>query len=80
MACSSPLRAYFENLGDIGDHTFPASYFEGLIAFLPRLSEKTSTGKNGFVGCVSWAGCLTSGIMIVSLSWDRRGDWVIGGN
>lgn len=40
-------------IGDTGDHTFPASFFEGLIVFLPHLSEKQSTGKNGLVGWVN---------------------------
>lgn len=40
-------------IGDIGDHTFPASSFEGLIVFLPRLSEKQSTGKNRLAGWVN---------------------------
>lgn len=40
-----------ENLRDISGWTFPANSSEGQIVFLPRLSEKRSTGKKGLVGC-----------------------------
>lgn len=53
MACASPLREA-QLLGEsLGYRPWDLSSqpSEGLIAFLPRLSEKRSTRKNGLVGC-----------------------------
>lgn len=70
MACASPLREarlLGESLG-YQPRDLSSQPSEGLIAFLPRLSEKRSTRKNGLVGCELGSG-LTSGIAMVSSLW-----------
>lgn len=71
----SDRHSCFENHGDIRDQTFSTLSSEGQIFFLPRLSEKKSTGK-GALGLCELVRVLDMGdndCMSVMASVVRRG-------